>query len=119
MTRDSWGYRLAGSLLYSNLAFGANVTPRATFAHDVRGVSPQSGFNQGAKSYLLGTNFEWRKKLTLDLSYTSFFGGRVYCGRDAVASQQVLLGGQAQNYCSNANPLRDRDFYSVVVSYQF
>ena len=117
VTDNSWGYRLVGSLTYSNLVFGANVIPRLNFSHDVKGVSQT--FNQGVMSYSLGTNFDWQKKLTLDLSFTSFYGGRSYCGTDTVASQQVLLGGQKQTYCSSANPLKDRDFYSVVVSYSF
>ena len=117
VTENSWGYRLVGRLDFSNFVFGANVAPRFAFNHDVKGVSQT--FNEATKSYSLGANFDWQKKLTLDLSYNSFFGGRVYCGRDSVASSQVLLMGQPQSYCSNANPIRDRDFYSVVVSYSF
>ena len=117
VTDFSWGYRFVGRLEYSNLIFGANVAPRVAFNHDVKGVSQT--FNQAAKSYSIGTNFDWRKKLTLDMSYNSFFGGRIYCGTDSAASAQVLLAGQARSYCSNANPIRDRDFYSVVVSYSF
>ncbi|MBL0121283.1 MAG: DUF1302 domain-containing protein [Betaproteobacteria bacterium] len=117
ITENSWGYRLVGRLEYSNLVFGANVAPRVAFNHDVKGVSQT--FNEGTKSYSLGTSFDWQKKLTLDLSYTSYFGGRIYCGTDSPATAQSLLGGQAQNYCSNANPIRDRDFYSAVVSYSF
>ena len=116
-TENSWGYRLVGRLDYSNLVYGANVAPRLAFGHDVKGVSQT--FNEGTKSYSLGTSFEWQRKLTLDLSYNSFFGGRTYCGRDTAQSAQVAFGGQSQNYCSSANPLRDRDFYSVVVSYSF
>ena len=117
VTENSWGYRLVGRMDYSNFLFGANVTPRFAFSHDVRGVSQT--FNEGVKSYSLGTSFDWQRRLTLDLSYSSFFGGRIFCGRDTVASSQVLFSGQSQNYCSNANPIRDRDFYSVVVSYSF
>lgn len=117
VTENSWGYRLIGRLDYSNLMFGANVTPRLAFNHDVKGVSQT--FNEGVKSYSLGTAFDWQKKLTLDLSYTSYFGGRVYCGTDTVASAQVTFGGQSQSYCSSANPIKDRDFYSVAVTYSF
>ncbi len=117
ITDNSWGYRVVGRLEYSNLAFGANVAPRIAFNHDVKGVSQT--FNEATKSYSLGANFDWQKKLTLDLSYNSFFGGRSYCGTDSVASAQVLLSGQKQTYCSSANPIKDRDFYSVVVAYSF
>ena len=117
ITDNSWGYRVVGRLEYSNLVYGANVAPRIAFNHDVKGVSQT--FNQETKSYSLGANFDWQKKLTLDLSYNSFFGGRSYCGTDSVASAQVLLSGQPRSYCSSANPIKDRDFYSVVVSYSF
>ena len=117
ITDNSWGYRVVGRLEYSNLAFGANVAPRFAFNHDVKGVSQT--FNQETKSYSLGANFDWQKKLTLDLSYNSFFGGRSYCGTDSAASGQVLLSGQPRSYCSSANPIKDRDFYSVVVAYSF
>ena len=117
VTDNSWGYRLVGRMDYSNLVFGANVAPRLAFSHDVKGVSQT--FNEGTKSYSLGANFEWQKKWTLDFSYTSYFGGRIYCGTDSPATSQTLLAGQPQNYCSNANPLADRDFYSVVATYSF
>ena len=102
---------------YSNLMFNANVAPRATWSHDVKGVSQT--FNEGVKSYSLGVNFDWAKKLSLDLSYTSFFGGRIYCGTDNPVTTQTAALGQPASYCNNANPLRDRDFYSVVVAYSF
>jgi hypothetical protein len=117
VTTNSWGYRLVGRLDYSNLVFGANVSPRLAFSHDVSGVSQT--FNEGVMSYALGANFEWQKKWTLDLSYTSYFGGRTYCGTDSPATVQTLLGGQAQTYCSSANPIKDRDFYSIVATYSF
>ncbi|MEO8101578.1 MAG: DUF1302 domain-containing protein [Betaproteobacteria bacterium] len=117
VTENSWGYRLVSRLEYSNLVLGANVAPRFAFNHDVKGVSQT--FNEATKSYSLGANFDWQRKLSLDLSYNSFFGGRNYCGRDTTATSQTLLMGQPQTYCSNANPIRDRDFYSVVVTYSF
>jgi hypothetical protein len=117
VTENSWGYRLVSRLEYSNLVFGANVTPRLAFNHDVKGVSQT--FNEGVKSYSLGTAFDWQKKLTLDLSYTSYFGGRTYCGTDPIVSAQVAGAGQPLTYCSSANPIKDRDFYSVAVTYSF
>jgi len=117
VTTNSWGYRLVGRLDYSNLMFGANVSPRLAFSQDVSGVSQT--FNEGTKSYALGANLEWQKKWTLDLSYTSYFGGRTYCGTDSPATTQTLVGGQAQTYCSSANPIKDRDFYSIVATYSF
>ena len=130
VTENSWGYRLVGRAEYPNLVFNANVAPRIAFNHDVKGVSQT--FTEGVKSISLGTNFDWQKKLTLDFSYTNFFGGRTYCGTDQVTNPgQTSLAAQINgvaalgrapqgaNYCTNSNPIRDRDFYSVVVTYSF
>ena len=130
VTENSWGYRLVGRLEYSNLVFGANVAPRIAFNHDVKGVSQT--FNEGVKSLSVGTNFDWQRRWTVDVSYTGFFGGRDYCGTSVVTNpaQTTLaaqingipaLGRPAQGagYCSSANPIKDRDFYSLVVSYSF
>ena len=129
ITENSWGYRLVGRLEYPNLVFGANVAPRLAFNHDVKGVSQT--FNEGVKSFSVGTNFDWQRRISLDLSYTNFFGGRTFCGTDRVTNPgQTSLAAQINgvpgfaaaqgaNYCSNANPIRDRDFYSIVVSYSF
>lgn len=130
ITENSWGYRLVGRLEYPNLLLGANVAPRVAFNHDVRGVSQT--FTQGVKSISVGTNFDWQKKLTLDLSYTGFWGGRTFCGTDQITNPaQTALAAQINgvaalgrapqgaSFCTNSNPLRDRDFYSVVVTYSF
>jgi hypothetical protein len=130
VTENSWGYRLVGRLEYPNLLLNANVAPRVAFNHDVRGVSQT--FTQGVKSISVGTNFDWQKKITLDLSYTGFWGGRTFCGTDQVtnAGQTALaaqingvaaLGRapQGASFCTNSNALRDRDFYSLVVTYSF
>ena len=129
VTENSWGYRLVGRLEYPNLVFGANVAPRVAFNHDVKGVSQT--FNEGVKSLSVGTNFDWQRRWSLDLSYTNYFGGRTYCGSDVVTNPgQTALAAQINGvpgfaapqgarYCSNANPIRDRDFYSLVVTYSF
>lgn len=116
-TENSWGYRASGRLEYSNLMFGANVSPRFAFSHDVKGVSQT--FNEGVKSISVGSGFDWQKKITLDLSYTMFWGGRYYCGSDTAVSAQVAFGGQPLGYCSSANPIRDRDFFSISATYSF
>jgi hypothetical protein len=130
ITNTSWGYRLAGRLEYSDLILGANVAPRVAFSHDVSGVSQT--FNEGVKSVSVGVNFDWKKKLQFDVSYTGFSGGRTFCGTDtvvdpvgqsALAAQIAGVPGfsaaQGASYCGSANPLKDRSFYSVVVSYSF
>jgi Protein of unknown function (DUF1302) len=130
ITENSWGYRLVTRAEYPNLFFNANVAPRVAFNHDVKGVSQT--FTEGVKSVSLGTNFDWQKKLSLDLSYTNFFGGRTFCGTDQITNPgQTALAAQINgvaalgrapqgaSYCTNSNPIRDRDFYSVVVTYSF
>jgi hypothetical protein len=51
----------------------------------------------------------------VDLQYTSYFGGRQYCGTDVSGVPPT----QPASFCSSANPLKDRDFYSFSVSYSF
>lgn len=130
VTENSWGYRLVTRADYPNLVFNANVAPRIAFNHDVKGVSQT--FTEGVKSVSLGTNFDWQKKITLDFSYTNFFGGRTFCGTDRITNAgQTSLGAQINgvaalgrapqgaSYCTNSNPIRDRDFYSIVATYSF
>ena len=129
-TNFSWGYRLVGRLDFTNSLFGSNMSPRVAFSHDVKGVSQT--FNEGVKSLSGGVNFEYRKAFTVDLSYTSYFGGRTYCGTDQVtnAGQTTLaaqiagvaalgFAPQGATFCSGANPIKDRDFYSIVLTYSF
>ena len=130
LTENSWGYRLVGRLEYANALFGGNLSPRAAFSHDVSGVSQT--FNEGVKSISLGSSLEFQRRLNFDFSYNMFFGGRVYCGTDQITNAgQTALGAQINgvaalgvapqgaSWCSNANPIRDRDFYSFSVSYSF
>ncbi|MFZ3324154.1 MAG: DUF1302 domain-containing protein [Usitatibacter sp.] len=116
-TSSSWGYRIAGRLDYSNLLWGGNVSPRLGWSHDVNGVGPN--FTEGVKSYSIGASWEYQRKWLVDLSYTSFFGGRTFCGTDTPPPGSSVTPGQSASWCSSANPLRDRDFYSITVSYSF
>jgi len=115
LTDFSWGYRLAARLEYSNLLFNGNVLPRVAFAHDVKGVGPN--FNEDTKSWSLGVSWDYQRRWVVDAQYTGFYGGRTYCGTDIVAA--AVPPGQPASWCSNANPLKDRDFYSISVSYSF
>jgi hypothetical protein len=117
LTNFSWGYRLLGRLEYSNLFLGGNVAPRIAFSHDVKGVGPN--FNEDTKSVSVGASWEYQRKWLVDAQYTSYFGGRTYCGTDVAVPGTALTPGQPASWCSSANPLKDRDFYSVVVSYSF
>lgn len=111
-TSSSWGYRLLGRLDFPNAIGPATVSPRIAFSHDVRGVSPT--FNQGVKALTLGAGFNYRQNWQADIAYTSFFGGRTYSGTDPAPTV-----GQAQTFATSANPLKDRDYFSVNVSYSF
>lgn len=123
ITESSYGYRLVGRLEYANAFMGANFAPRIAFNHDIKGVSQT--FNEGVKSLSIGANVDYQRKLSVDLSWTSYFGGRTYCGTDTVvnpAAQSTLVAQiavQGASYCSSANPIKDRDFVSLVVSYSF
>jgi hypothetical protein len=123
ITESSYGYRLVGRAEYANAFWGANLAPRIAFNHDIKGVSQT--FNEGVKSVSIGANVDYQRKFSVDLSYTNYFGGRSYCGTDTVAlpaAQGALvaqIATQGATYCSVANPIKDRDFVSLVVSYSF
>ncbi len=113
----SWGYRLVGRVEYTNALAGGNVAPRLAFTHDVKGTGPN--FNESVKSASLGVSWDYQRRWVVDLQYTNYFGGRTYCGTDTPPPGSVVTPGQPATWCSSANPLKDRDFYSVVVSYSF
>ena len=113
MTTGSWGYRLLARLDFPNAIGGATLSPRFAFSHDVQGVSPT--FNQGAKALTFGLGANFKQNWQADIAYTSFFGGRTYAGTDGPGTPP----GQATTYASGANPLKDRDFISVSISYSF
>jgi hypothetical protein len=113
LTAFSWGYRAAARLEYSNALLGGNLAPRYAFTHDVKGVGPN--FNQGVKSQSIGISWDYQRRWVVDAQFTMFSGGRTFCGTDATGVPPT----QPASFCSSANPLRDRDFYSVVVSYSF
>jgi uncharacterized protein DUF1302 len=113
VTRDSWGYRLLGRMDFENAIGPASLSPRIAFSHDVHGVSPT--FNQGTKAATFGVSLSYRQQWLLDVAYTAFWGGRTYSGVDPVA----VPAGQSAFYASSANPLKDRDFLSISLSYSF
>jgi hypothetical protein len=117
VTDFSWGYRLAARVEYSNLLLGGNVAPRLAFAHDVRGTGPN--FNEGVKSASVGVSWDYQRRWIVDAQYTGFFGGRTYCGTDAPPPGSVVTPGQPASWCSSSNQIKDRDFYSLSVSYSF
>ena len=112
LTKTSWGFRLAGRLEFANAFMSGTVAPRFAYAHDVNGVGPN--FNEGVKSASVGVSWDYQRKWIVDLQYTGYYGGRTYCGTDTTPHPT-----QSASWCSSANPLKDRDFYSLSVSYSF
>lgn len=94
---NSWGYRLLGQLNYANVLGAVNLSPRIAFSHDVHGYTPApySSFWEGRKALNIGVAGDLLNRLTADLGYTMFFGG----GSD--------------------NPLQDRDFIRLNITYWF
>jgi len=118
LTSDSWGYRLAASLTYSNAIGAIGLTPRVAFAHDVSGIGPT--FNEGTKALTLGVNFNYKQDWQADIAYTSFFGGRTFSGTDdAVLAANYVAAGQPLTWSTSANPAKDRDFLAISLSYSF
>lgn len=118
MTQSSWGYRVLGRLDFPNALGEATVSPRIAFSHDVNGTGPT--FNDGVKALTFGVGFNYRQNLQADIAYTAFFGGRKYGGVDPAASPAAgFPPTQSPAYASGSNPLRDRDFLAISVSYSF
>ncbi len=113
VTRSSWGYRLVMRWDYSNAIGAATLSPRLAFSHDVDGVSPT--FNESTKAATVGIGLNYKQNWQADISYTSFFGGRTFSGTDTSG----VPTGQSADYASSSNPLKDRDFLAVSVSYSF
>jgi hypothetical protein len=111
--RTSWGYRALARMDFENALGPAQLSPRLVLSHDVNGVGPN--FNQDAKAVAVGVTLNYLQRWQVDVAYTSFFGGRVYKGTDTTAPP----AGQSANWSINANPLTDRDFAALSVSYSF
>lgn len=75
--QTSWGYRVLGRLDYNGIFGGLNLRPRFLFTHDVSGTTPGpfGTFIDERKSVTVGVASDYIRTYTLDLSYTSFFGG--------------------------------------------
>lgn len=93
----SAGYQLAARFDYSNVLFGANLSPSIGFSHDVVGNTPLplGNFIEGRKSLTLAAEFSYLNSWGFELRYVDYFGG----GR--------------------ANLLGDRDFISATLKYSF
>ncbi|MBL8332663.1 MAG: DUF1302 domain-containing protein [Rubrivivax sp.] len=96
-TKTSWGYAFEFDLSYPHV-WGSdwNLTQVTVFTHDVSGVSPNAlPFVKGRKSLFIGFNFDKDSVWKLQAGYAAFFGGGL------------------------SNIIRDRDNFSVSLSYSF
>lgn len=127
-TKDSWGYRIVSRLDYENAIGAAQLSPRIIFAHDVAGVGPS--FNRDTKAITFGLALNYLQRWQADIGYTTFQGGRVFAGTDAVPPGTVLAAGppptfvpgdatQSASFATGSNQSKDRDFLAVSVSYAF
>lgn len=109
LTRSSWGYVLAYQMDYTQAVSGMTLSPRVSFSHDVNGTGPT--FTQGVRSLSLGASLlSADKRWKADLSYTRYSGGRTYRATDPATGFQ---------FASSSNPLKDRDFVALSLSYAF
>jgi hypothetical protein len=90
----SWGYRMRGSLDYSDVFWGVNLKPNFAWSHDVSGNSPPPNFVEDRMALSLGVTAEYLNTYKADLAYTSFFN-------------------------ADYNELQDRDFISLSFSVAF
>lgn len=114
-TTNSWGYRLLGRMDFNNAIGAGTLSPRVAFAHDVKGVSPT--FNESVKAATIGLGYSFKQVWQADIAYTAFWGGKTYSGTDPAGPPAGTT--QSADYASSANPLKDRDFLAVSVSYSF
>ncbi|MDP9145405.1 MAG: DUF1302 domain-containing protein, partial [Actinomycetota bacterium] len=111
--QSSWGYRLVTRMDFENVIGSVQMSPRLVFAHDVNGVGP--AFNEDTKALTFGIGFNYLQRWQADIGYTAFFDGRNYRGTDPLP----VAPGQSADYDTSANPLEDRDFLAVSLSYAF
>ena len=73
----SAGYQLAARFDYSNVIFGANLSPSIAFSHDVTGDTPLplGNFSKGRKSITLAAEFTYLNAWGLEFRYVDYFGG--------------------------------------------
>lgn len=95
-TATAWGYRVLARADYNNAFAGINLQARATFAHDVNGITPDPLFLfvEGRKSASLSLTFDYLSKWAATVGYNAFWGG-----------------------VGTTNSLSDRDFVSFDIKY--
>lgn len=87
VTANSWGYRLRASAAYSNVLFGATLTPSLGFNHDVEGYSYDGTFLKDRKVLRPAIRADWRRQYFAEIAYNRISGGTYnnLVDRDTVA----------------------------------
>lgn len=95
-TASAWGYRLLARADYNNAFAGINLQARATFSHDVNGITPDPLFLfvEERKSASLSLTFDYLNRWAATVGYNAFWGG-----------------------IGTTNSLSDRDFVSFDIKY--
>lgn len=114
MTKSSYGYRGVVRATYANAVGAVNLSPRIAFQHDIRGTSPT--FVEGTKAASVGLTADYQNRISADISYTNFFGGRTI---GVTEVPNPLAGNALTPVRSTNNQLRDRDFIAATISYAF
>ncbi len=87
--KNSWGYRLLGTLTYEGVFGGITVKPLLLWTHDVDGVTPGPGgaFVEHRKTFTTALDLQYTQRWTSSLSYVRNFGGgsiNIFEDRDLV-----------------------------------
>lgn len=90
---SAWGYNTKATMTWNNLIYGANFAPYLAHGHDVNGTSADGTFIEGKKSVSIGMSVDYKLAWNADISYT--------------------------NYMGKSNPIFDRDFLALTLSYAF
>jgi len=91
ITSTAWGWRLNAGATYSNLMFGASLTPSVMIASDVSGYSFDGTFSAGRLAVRPALRADWGKTYFAQLAYTHMSGGNYNLSADR--SNLMLAAG--------------------------
>jgi hypothetical protein len=90
VTKNSWGVRARMAARYLDVFPGTDMMPALVIGKDIKGYSDDGTFSQGRTPINLSLRTVWQKKYWLEVAVQSFRGGAY-------------------------NPLRDRNYYTLVM----
>ena len=91
ITSTAWGWRLNAGATYSNVLFGASLTPSVMIASDVSGYSFDGTFSAGRLAVRPALRADWGKTYFAQLAYTHMSGGNYNLSADR--SNLMLAAG--------------------------